>query len=256
MMPAVTPAETMQRRGLKPITALAADKPHGNRLRYMAGCRCDLCRKANSSYEAERIKARAAGDWNGIVPARAARRHMLALSKAGIGRRSVQAATDISDTILAEIRSGKRKQIRARTEKLILAVTAESRGDKSLVPAAPTWKLIEALLRAGFTKGFIALQIGRKTPALQLNRDWITVKNEAAVARLHRRLMTADEALVDAKTARRLINALRSEWIAVSRIVAELDEPLLVEDGEIRLPPSIPAGLEAKIVALHQRLMN
>lgn len=253
MMPG---AQTMQLRGLKPITALAADKPHGNRLRYLAGCRCDLCRKANSSYENERQKARAAGDWNGIVPARAARKHLLALSKAGVGRRSVQAATDISDTILAEIRSGKRKQIRARIERLILAVTADYKGEAALVPAAPTWKLIEALLRAGFTKGFIALQLGRKTPALQLNRDWITVKNEAAVARLHRRLMTADEALVDAKTARRLLNALRDEWFSVSRIVAEVGEALQVEDGEIRLPPSIPAGLEAKIVAAHRRLMS
>jgi len=253
MMPG---AQTMQLRGLKPITELAADKPHGNRLRYLAGCRCDLCRKVNSAYENERQKARAAGDWNGIVPARAARKHLLALSKAGVGRRSVQAATDIADSILAEIRSGKRKQIRARTERKILAVTRDARGDASLVPAGPTWKLIDALLKDGFTKARIAKEIGRKSPALQLNREWVTAKNEAAVVRAHSRLMGSGEQLVSSGRARRLIEALRDQLFSASRIVAEVGEPLLVEDGEIRLPPSIPAGLEAKIVAAHRRLMS
>lgn len=245
----------MSRRGLRPAAELAADKPHGNRLRYIAGCRCDLCRKANSSYENERQKARAAGDWNGIVPARAARRHMLALSKAGVGRRSVQAATDIADSILAEIRSGKRKQIRARTERKILAVTRDARGDASLVPAGPTWKLIDALLNAGFTKARIAKEIGRKSPVLQLNREWVTAKNEAAVVRAHSRLMGSGEQLVSSGRARRLIEALRDELISVSRIVKNLEHPLVkVEDGEIRLPINIPARLEASIAALHELL--
>jgi len=41
--------------------------------------------RANSRYETERAVARKNGDWNGIVDARAARRHISKLSKAGIG---------------------------------------------------------------------------------------------------------------------------------------------------------------------------
>lgn len=51
--------------GLAHIVVLAASKPHGVRLRYMAGCRCLKCRMANSNYETMRARARKAGDWNG-----------------------------------------------------------------------------------------------------------------------------------------------------------------------------------------------
>lgn len=256
MMQAATHA--MAQRGLKPAAVLAAGKPHGDRLRYIAGCRCDLCRKANSNYENQRAKARAEGDWNGIVPARAARRHMLALSKKGIGRRAIAAATDIADSILAEIRSGKRKQIRARTERRILAVDTSVAADRALVPAGPTWSRIEALLAAGYTKSYLALALGRKTPALQIGRETVTVKNEAAVARLHQRLLQVkgEEVLVNPTKARKLIDKLRDELYSASRIVREIGEPATVEDGEVRLPAMISRAVEARIVAVHQRLME
>lgn len=70
-------------RGLRPIEELAADKPHGTRLRYIAGCKCTPCRRANSDYERQRRAARAAGDWNGLVPADRARteRKILAVTR-------------------------------------------------------------------------------------------------------------------------------------------------------------------------------
>lgn len=244
------------KRGLRPAAELAAARPHGDRLRYIGGCRCDACRKANSTYERERQKARAAGDWNGIVSAAPARRHLRKLSRQGVGRRAVQAVTDIADTILSEIRSGKRKNIRARTERRILGVTVEAMGDAALVPAGPTWALIDAMLAAGHTKSSIALGLGRKTPALQLNRNFVTLRNAAAVQRLHARLMGADEALVDAKRAKGLIRELRAEWIATSRIAAELDLTAMVEDGEIRLPARITCALEKRIVELHERMTS
>ena len=64
---------TLASRGLKPITELAAEKPHGTRLRYIAGRHCFQCRRANSDYERQRKAARLAGDWNGLVPAERAR---------------------------------------------------------------------------------------------------------------------------------------------------------------------------------------
>lgn len=248
-------------RGLRPVAELAAGRPHGDRLRYLAGCRCDECRQANSSYERERQKARATGDWNGIVSAEAARRHIKKLSRQGVGRRAIQAATDIADTILSEIRSGKRQRIRARTERLILAVTTEMRGDAALVSAGPAWALIEQLLAAGFTKGEIALGIGRKTPALQLNKTLITLRNEAAVKRLHARLIGTPQtmekqAMVNSVRATRLIRQLRDELIPASRIAAELDLADAIEDGTVQLPKRITRQLETRIVTLHQRLMN
>lgn len=251
-----TVATKLLERGLRPVSELAADRQHGDRLRYLGGCRCDACRAANSAYERSRQLARAAGDWNGIVSAARARKHLQNLARRGVGRRSVQAATDIADTILSEIRSGKRTQIRARTEKKILAVTTAVLGDAVLVPAGSTWALIGELQAAGFTKGYLALQLGRKTPALQLNKQFVTLRNKAAVERLHARLMASDEVLVDSVKAVQLIRALRDELFAASRIAGELGLEKCIEDGMIRLPRHISRALENQIVALHQRLMS
>lgn len=179
------------RRGLRPIGELAASRPHGDRLRYLAGCKCFKCRRSNSDYERMRQAARLAGDWNGIVPAAAARSHLIKLARAGVGRRAVGNVTDISDSILHEIRHRRRLNIRARTERKILAVTpASGRSDQAKVPAARTWRLIDELLKEGFSKAGLAKLLGYRSPALQLRRDRITARNEQRVIALHRRLTT------------------------------------------------------------------
>lgn len=170
--------------GLKPANVLAATRDHGDRLRYMGGCRCFACRRANSAYEAARKVARAAGDWNGIVPASKAMAHLKMLSAQGIGRRSVAAASDVADTVLMEIKAGRKTQIRARTERAILAVTEQAAGDHALVPAKDTWKLINRMLEDGHTKSELAHRLGYKTRALQLDTDFVTVRNAHLVERL------------------------------------------------------------------------
>ena len=135
-------------------------------------------------------------------------------------------------------------------------MTTEVRGDAALVPAGPAWALIDQLLANGFTKSEIALGIGRKTPALQLNKTLITLRNEAAVKRLHVRLIGTSQAMVDSARAMRLIRQLREELIPASRIAAELDLADAIEDGTVRLDKRITRALETRIVALHQRLMN
>ena len=179
----------IEARGLKPAKELAEGRPHGTRLRYVGGCRCDLCRAANRNYERKRIAARAAGDWNGIVASDCARKHLLALARQGVGTRSVAACSDVSRTILLEVIRRKRTQIRARTERRILAVTANvARGDASLISARGTWRLIEDLLDEGYTKCRIAQEMGHRS--IQLGKEQVTARNAARVAVVHRRLTT------------------------------------------------------------------
>lgn len=246
----------LQFRGLKPAAVLAASRPHGDRLRYIAGCRCDLCRQANTAYERSRKIARDAGDWNGIVSAAKARAHMLWLAKRGVGRRAVGAATDISDTILSDIRSGRKLHIRARTERKILAVTVSTASDHALTPAGPSWKLINELLDAGFTKSAIALGIGRKTPALQLNRESVTVRNAYLVAQLHARLINSDEVYVDADPSVRRIRELRVDMYSARQIATELGLESQVEDGELRIAKKITRRLEKQVAELYERWMS
>lgn len=180
----MTPADlqTMQRA--------ASKRPHGARARYIAGCRCLPCRAANSRYEAERQRRRKEGDWNGVVSATKARRHILKLARLGIGYKTVADAAGISEHVAHKIRNGQRTQIRARTERLILGVTKAAAGDAVLVDAGPTWTRIEQLIRdGGFSKAEIARRLGYKTPALQLRKTRVTLRTHNRILRFWERYM-------------------------------------------------------------------
>lgn len=173
-----------------PFTEHFQKLPCGTRAKYVGGgCRCLLCRAANSRYATGRAAAKKRGEWNGLVPAGPARRHLFALSRAGVGRRSVQLACDVTDTVLAEVKSGRKGQIRAETERRILAVTVDAKGGAALVPAGRTWRRINQLLEEGFTKAEIARRLGRKTPALQIRKRHITLRTAVNVERLFETVM-------------------------------------------------------------------
>lgn len=161
----------------------------GTRLQYMSGCRCFQCRTANANYERGRIAARAAGDWNGIVDAAKARKHLLALRKKGVGRDAVHAASDVAVSVIADVSTGAKTRIRARTERKILAVTTACREDGALVSAAQAWRLIAKLQEEGFTKLRIARELGQKSNGLKLGKKQITARNAARVERLFNKYM-------------------------------------------------------------------
>lgn len=243
----------LRQRGLKPVAVLAARREHGDRLRYMGGCRCDLCRRANSAYESMRQKARREGDWNGIVAADKARLHIERLSSVGVGRRAIGAASDVSDTVLFAIRSGEKKTIRARTERRILAVTRDMASDHGLVDAGPTWELIRELLAAGFTKAAISHRLGYKTRALQLGKERVLVKHAYQVERLYRELIKSDEALIPAAPTWRLIDALRVEEYTDKQLARSLGW----DDGELRLGKKRVTRRDAqRVERLYQQAME
>ena len=178
----------VDRRGHKPVAELARDRPHGDRLRSMAGCRCDACRQANGRYERERQAARKAGDWNGCVPASKARAHLAALSAAGVGRRTVGDVCGVADVVLVEVIAGRKTNIRARTERAILAVTEQAAADRAYIDGASTWRMLDELLADGYSKATLARELGYQRPALQLRRDRVTARNAYEVARMYARL--------------------------------------------------------------------
>jgi hypothetical protein len=174
--------------GLRPVADLAADRPHGDRLRYLAGCRCFHCRRANSDYERERKAARLAGDWNGLIPAERARAHLLALSRAGVGKRAVAAASDVAVSVVSAVRSGRKARIRARTERRLLAVTTAMVSDGALIKSGRALRLLEELTAEGFSKAELARRLGYATPALQFNRPRIRARSLARIQALRSKL--------------------------------------------------------------------
>lgn len=222
-------------RGLKPVAELASNRNHGDRLRYMAGCHCFDCRRANSAYEAARKVARAAGEGNGIVPANKARAHLRALSAQGVGRRSVRAASDVANTVLCGIISGRKVNIRAATERAILAVTKDAVGDHALIPGKATWKMLDELRNEGYTKSDLARRLGskRKIPTLQLKRDFVTVRSAYLVKRLYDELK-----FTDAKEANKLLAKLKEEGYTPNQIDQRLSK--LASDAGEKAPSTKP----------------
>lgn len=206
-------------RGMRPASELAAGRPHGDRLRYIGGCRCDECRRANARYEQMRIAARRAGDWNGLVDAQRVRAHLQALASRGIGRRTVSDVADVAETTVVEILSGRKATIRARTERALLAVGDAAAADGALVPASGSWRLLDELLEDGYTRASLALQLGCKTPRLQIGRQQVTVRTRHDIERLYAKLH-----FVDARESIRQLNELHGEGYRAIRIEREVTE--------------------------------
>lgn len=241
--------------GLRPVAELARGRAHGDRLRYLAGCRCADCRRANSAYETRRAQARKAGDWNGLVAADRARAHLAALSAKGLGYRVVADVADVSRSVLQKIINGRRQKVRALTERAILAVSEAAAADRAMLPAGPTWALLDELVADGYSKAELARQLGYQRPALQLKRTEVTVRNAYQVEKLHARLRC-----VDARPALRRLDALADEGFG-KRLIGERLAALAAETGA--QPPDLTlrrgrmrADTVALVIALHTRLMD
>lgn len=161
--------------------------PHGTRARYVSTkCRCDACRAANAAYY-HTVKARGR-----LVSASRARRHLAALSKQGVGYKSVAAASDVAKGLLREIMAGDRDLIREETERRILDVDRGAAADHAIVDGRRTHRAIAQMLRMGLTKTEVAQRLGYQAPALQIKPD-VIAKTEARVLRLFAEVQTEVE---------------------------------------------------------------
>ena len=172
---------------LPPITVLAARRPHGDRIRYMAGCRCLPCRAANSRYETPRAEQRRKGNSNPLVGTTAVRLHLVRLSRVGVGYRQVARVAKVNAGILFKIRAGDRDNIRAQSARRVLEVTAQHLAPAATVPARLTWKRLDWLLGQGFTKSALARKLGStaKVPSLQVRRGRVLVRTARRVKRIY-----------------------------------------------------------------------
>lgn len=158
---------------------------HGTRSRYVRGCRCDRCRRANADYANRRalVTYRPAD----LVPAAQAREHLEVLRGLGVGLRAVAAATGLGRTALGKIRSGRSRRCHPETARLILGVSGFDRAPRAAVDAGPTWELVDELVGAGIPKVRLAEALGNAR-ALQLGRGRVTRAHQEAVEALHWRL--------------------------------------------------------------------
>lgn len=172
-----------------------ATREHGSHVRYVQGpneydargigCRCDLCRAANSAYE----KARAQRVEPSYVPAGPARAHLVWLSEQGIGIKSIAKVAGVSHGALSKLvhgdygrRTPPSRRIRPQTAERILALTpSRFAGTGTREPAGPILALVDRLIAAGVPKVRIAERLGQTGPALQLGRQLIQRRNASII---------------------------------------------------------------------------
>jgi len=176
---------------VRPVDLPPAERyPHGKRARYTSGCRCDPCREANNAYQRSRTRAKVYGRTNALVPVAAVLRHLRALGRAGLGARTIGDAAKVPGSTVRKVLDGRRSHLRETTARKLLDVTRDAIADAALVPAGPTWALLDELLDEGFTHGDIARRLGSKAkrPTIQIRRGKVEAATAAKVARLHRQL--------------------------------------------------------------------
>lgn len=163
-----------------------AAKPCGTRGKYVAGCRCVKCRAANSAYQCERERKLKAGKSNPLVDASPAREHIRALSRHGIGYKTVSHYAGVGNSTLFQIMSGRRLKVRRLTLEAVLAVDRRCFTGGTLLPASETLRRIAWLKSEGFTERQIAKRMGLRTPHLQINRRRVTGRTASRIERIYR----------------------------------------------------------------------
>ncbi len=161
--------------------------PCGVRAKYVSGCRCDDCTKANRDYANARALALVRGQGNPLVDAGPMREYLQQLAAKGIGARAVQAACDVARTVLRDVMAGRKHRVRAETVRRVLAVDEGARADSSFVDAKPTRAALREMLRMGWRKYEIAARLGStaKQPSLQLLKsDQVLASTAQRVAKL------------------------------------------------------------------------
>ena len=124
------------------------------------------------------------------VPAAPVLRHLKALGRAGLGHKTIGDAAKVSFSTVRKVLDGRRQHLRETTARRLFDVTREALADSALVPAGPTWKLLDELLEEGFTRTDLARRLGSKAkrPTIQIRRGKVEAATAAKVERLHRQL--------------------------------------------------------------------
>lgn len=175
------------------------DHPHGTAKGIAAGCTCPTCLDSRRAKDRRHLSRHRA--INDGVPASKARRHLTRLQDAGNLLTAIQFVCEVPLGVLRGVSSGRADQISRNHEAALLAVTpamcarvptrAASRGRSAvsgnqMIPAGPTWALLNDLEERGFGSGWVARELGYARK-LQIGRTRVLRRVADAVAELHTR---------------------------------------------------------------------
>jgi hypothetical protein len=173
---------------------------HGTAKGIQAKCPCEECvEAARRSGRAWLAKRRQVIDG---VPAGLARHHINRLEQAGVKRTAIVAVSRVPLGVIRKVASGDWTSISRTHEAAIIALTVEqceavntvvgSRGrlitaENERIDAAPTWAILDDLARRGFTKTWVARELGYSR-GLQIRRDVVSRRIADSIADIAHRV--------------------------------------------------------------------
>lgn len=136
-------------------------RAHGTRSGYVGGCKCELCRKANSEY----ARSRARYGWKSeLVDSAPAKEQALMLQRHGMGRREIAKRSGVAESIVGRLlgqdTSKPADRVRPETLTALLSVQPGTLADHALVPALGSQRRLQALIAMGWTQTHLAERIG------------------------------------------------------------------------------------------------
>lgn len=170
---------------LPSVQELAKGKPHGHKMRYVAGCRCRRCKRGNREYENKIRENRRVYGPNDLVAVDRVRQFLQEMQRIGIGYITIARHVGVGKTALGEILwAGKssRNYIRRRTEAKVLGYrpSLDTMPLNLNVAAEETIRKLCQLVRWGYPKALINRDgLGHKNSGLQIGRGTspsVTVK--------------------------------------------------------------------------------
>ena len=173
-------------------------REHGTRVKYVVEkCRCEPCTIANRLYARQRDRQERRVAYGIEAPtvifidATETREHIQWLRQVGIGRRQIHATSRVALSTIQKIASGQLLRIRPTTADRILAVGLHKAAGGTLIDAKPTWRLIDDLLKHGWTKTRIARHIDDNSNArsLQISKTKIRRSTADKIQQLHNQAM-------------------------------------------------------------------
>jgi DNA-binding CsgD family transcriptional regulator len=180
---------------------------HGTYAKYtLERCRCTDCRAAVAAYRRQHVKNKLFGKA-GNVDAEPVRAHVRKLKAAGLGYKKIAELAGLNPKTVNTLFRGRPErgtpppsQIRKTTADKLMAVRPKIMSPKQCVPALPFWFMVADMMELGYSKKWIAEQLGHKN-ALQIGTDNIHAKTAQAIAGLHAVTRTGRKATNHAEAA-------------------------------------------------------
>lgn len=153
--------------------------------------------------------------------------------------KAIARSARVNRGVLVRIMQGEIRKTRRSTADKILAVTPRTVEPtaQAKVDARPTWELLDRLISWGFRKGWIAQQLGYRTPALQMRKDRILLTSAAKVRSLYDDILAEKARRVERE---QLQAPLTDHQRALARIAAMDDDSF--SRGFARLMREVPSG--------------